>query len=734
MLFIERCNRVTYKVNKSWATSYSRWLTKFQLDLLNVDDTHPGLRSILEAGGVFTVRRTQKAFSRSPVDLTLEQTINADAASRRTGLSSVTNSYSARLRWMLTKSARAAVMSSVQEMAGLSGIDEPTADLKGARVKRDNNDLRKVVRQIQDTCNPFSNSAGESPKLFNISTGKAATEETKACLLGVQTRGKSRHDEFTTTCFADPQKFEGVIKKEPLKTFKNETVRNKRSQNKRVASLICTRDLMGRLLILASNRDLDLKYVFSFPLTPVPLSMCSGDGLMVKTKKSALLDLLEKKVPRHTSPRSVDAYVVDGNYLMHTLPPHLPGTYGGLAAGILQQVTSLSTKRVDLVFDAYPIPSIKESERARRGLDEKEERVFIITGPEQHRPRNISDSMKSRSFKSELPKFLASEWESPRYAHLIGERNVFISYLGACYHFFVHDGEVVREEVGELKTNHEEADTLICAHVKSIAKEMDHTCNIVIRGSDKDIAVILLHHCGDMATRIWMDVGTSSGNSRRYIDITAIGASIGQPLCSALPGFHVFTGSDYTSSFHGKGKVRPFAQLVKDNDAQKAFSEMTKGTITDEDRDTLNTFTTKMYGLKGKDVSLNDHRYNIFEKTYRPKVRAENCLAKLKGIDASPIPPCESEVSKHISRSSFVAKMWGLWANADKSEICQHPSSADGWELVDDQYEITWFDGPQLPDSLTPDEDDALDPESSDDSDFSISSSDDEDCLSSDEH
>ena len=78
--------------------------------------------------------------------------------------------------------------------------------------------------------------------------------------------------------------------------------------------------------------------------------------------------------------------------------------------------------------------------------------------------------------------------------------------------------------------------------------------------------------------------------------------------------------------------------------------------------------------------------------------------------------------------------MWGLWANADKSEICQHPSSADGWELVDDQYEITWFDGPQLPDSLTPDEDDALDPESSDDSDFSISSSDDEDCLSSDEH
>jgi len=123
--------------------NYSRWLTKFQLDLLNIDGTHPGFRSILE-DGVFTIRRLPKAFSRSPVDLTLEQTVNADAASRMTGMSSFTNNYSARLRWMLTKSARAAVISSVQEMAGLRGTADPTAELQGARIKRDCSDLRKV--------------------------------------------------------------------------------------------------------------------------------------------------------------------------------------------------------------------------------------------------------------------------------------------------------------------------------------------------------------------------------------------------------------------------------------------------------------------------------------------------------------------------------------------------------------------------------------------------------------
>ena len=87
--------------------NYSRWLSKFQLDLLNIDDTHPGLRDILE-DGVFSVRRTPHQFSRCPVDLTLEQTVNADAASRQTGLVLATNNYCARLRWMLTKSSRAA--------------------------------------------------------------------------------------------------------------------------------------------------------------------------------------------------------------------------------------------------------------------------------------------------------------------------------------------------------------------------------------------------------------------------------------------------------------------------------------------------------------------------------------------------------------------------------------------------------------------------------------------------
>ena len=87
--------------------------------------------------GAFTVSRTEHSFSRVLVDLTLKQTVNADAASWLTGITSGTNSYSARLRWMITKSTSASFTSLVQEMAGLIKKDDVAAELRPARIERD---------------------------------------------------------------------------------------------------------------------------------------------------------------------------------------------------------------------------------------------------------------------------------------------------------------------------------------------------------------------------------------------------------------------------------------------------------------------------------------------------------------------------------------------------------------------------------------------------------------------
>lgn len=76
------------------------------------------------------------------MDLTLEQTINVDAASRLSGITSATNNYTARLCWMITKSTRDSFMSLVQEMAGLVTKDDTTTELTCRWIERDAKDLR----------------------------------------------------------------------------------------------------------------------------------------------------------------------------------------------------------------------------------------------------------------------------------------------------------------------------------------------------------------------------------------------------------------------------------------------------------------------------------------------------------------------------------------------------------------------------------------------------------------
>ena len=253
---------------------------------------------------------------------------------------------------------------------------------------------------------------------------------------------------------------------------------------------------------------------------------------------------------------------------------------------------------------------------------------------------------------------------------------------------------------------------------------------MVVQASDTDIAVILVHHSRNIQANIWMDVGTSLRNDRRYINITEIGNTIGKKLSDALSDFHSFTGSDYTSAFVRKGKIRPFKQLEKDTDAQKAFAEMAKGNLNEETIKSVISFTARMYGAKarGTDVSLDAHRYQVFEKFFGPQSTSKDPLKTLRGIDATMIPSCKAEISQHIRRASFVARMW---SNADKTGIQQHPTEEDGWELIDESYEISWFSGPQLPDALIPHEETSK--EESDEN-FQLSSSDEEvNFLSSDE-
>ena len=52
-------------------------------------------------------------------------------------------------------------------------------------------------------------------------------------------------------------------------------------------------------------------------------------------------------------------------------------------------------------------------------------------------------------------------------------------------------------------------------------------------------------------------------NKSRLIDLTAVGDKLGNDICTAMPGLYAFTGSDTTSAFSRKGKVKPLRLIEK---------------------------------------------------------------------------------------------------------------------------------------------------------------------------
>lgn len=88
------------------------------------------------------------------------------------------------------------------------------------------------------------------------------------------------------------------------------------------------RDLFGRMLAISINENTDIEKILTYPLTPVPMSMCHLDGSIFKTDTSVLLKALEKNV-QSKAPTYTDVCLIDGFFLMHCIKD-LPKTFGSV--------------------------------------------------------------------------------------------------------------------------------------------------------------------------------------------------------------------------------------------------------------------------------------------------------------------------------------------------------------------------------------------------------------------
>lgn len=114
--------------------------------------------------------------------------------------------------------------------------------------------------------------------------------------------------------------------------------------------------------------------------------MCHLDGTICKTQKSAIVPMFENLIGDCIAPENFYIAVVDGFFLLHCLRD-VPKTFGNLSKKILSTLKAMHASRVDIIFDQYFSPSIKDYERALRNEDENIN--FTITRPDKLRPVNF---------------------------------------------------------------------------------------------------------------------------------------------------------------------------------------------------------------------------------------------------------------------------------------------------------------------------------------------------------
>lgn len=250
------------------------------------------------------VKKTEIPFSATPVDQTLELTVNRDAASRLSEIVSMTNQASAHARWTITRSIRSQVVTGLKEMSGINRKEDVSKELRKSRVVRDNEDLQSLGQVIAESSNPFSNQL-KNQTLFNIGTGKAQVKQQRKYLLSVMKTGNNLRTQFIKECEYDNDRFNRPIKRQVMHNFEKEGKKVTCKKGNKVQELELTSGLFGRLCCIAMEKKIDIDKLLMYSLTPVPLSLAHVDGSIAKTDKSALLCHLEKLYPSNSDPVKV---------------------------------------------------------------------------------------------------------------------------------------------------------------------------------------------------------------------------------------------------------------------------------------------------------------------------------------------------------------------------------------------------------------------------------------------
>ena len=672
---------------------YARYLSVYYTELVNRVNASPEVENLLQTYGI-SVSRSAVPGCRNPIDLTIEQTINRSAktAGGVVGFSRNSNAY---YRWCLARHKRASFLeATMQTLDMVSDSADIHKTNRPAEMKRSETDVCNLVAAFDNFMNPFQVQDQGKSNVYCLSSGKPATAEVTHDLLQYSQLGEHAAAQFMKERLQErTTKFHSPIKKLRLKTFQSMLVRRTlTTSQKKVVHVTAERNVLGQLLMLAKRSDISFDKLFTFPLGPVPLSLATADGSFIKTNKAQLLHLLEGQcTPQEPQCPDECTNIVDGNALLQSLV-HLPNTFCALARAVFNCLPKAGV--VHFVTDCYRRDSIKDVERSRRGSSA----TYHIGGRMTKLPRDFASFMLNAENKTQLIRFLLTEWQLPEYAQCLCSRTIFFVCEEMCYSLHSDDGcSTTVTVVDRLCSSQEEADTRIILHCPFAAESMSADGSIVVRSPDTDVFILLLAYTSEIHSRVLFDTGT--GTARRLLAVTDIATELGEDVVKALPGFHAFTGCDTCSAFVRRGKRRPFDVMKNSPEFTALFRELSTvaESLSMDSLRQLEHFVCSMYGYP-RYTETSRVRSIIFQSRYAMSLPRSASASSVSGIDLSLLPPCSTALKQHCLRASYQAFIWShahiaypLMPSADECGWCRDEEGT---------LQIKWVDGDIMPQQL----------------------------------
>jgi hypothetical protein len=142
--------------------------------MLNLPTSNPDIHEQMIAGN-FATQRTSQPFSQTPMDQTLEQTLNKNSKTKG-GMTGFSINKSAVHRWIKSFADRAEIQSICENMAGRGNHTRQRKETDITRRLHDEKSVKNVISTIEAMTNPVSI---EDDELVNIVSGAVASPEVK---------------------------------------------------------------------------------------------------------------------------------------------------------------------------------------------------------------------------------------------------------------------------------------------------------------------------------------------------------------------------------------------------------------------------------------------------------------------------------------------------------------------------------------------------------------------------